>query len=512
MIQAMYNGVSGLRAHKTMMDVISNNIANVNTVGYKAAQVSFREAFSQTLRGGSAPSGGGVGGTNPAQLGLGVAVGSVDVSQNQGSLQPTGKLTDLAVEGNGFFILSDGSSQSYSRDGSFTIDRDGNLVSSSGLKVLGWMANPQTGVINTLEPVNPSMAVRVPVGQLSRQTSQITYGGNLDSKTIPGETRSVSALIYDSLGTAHTLSLEFEKIQNPLRTQESYANPTDVVATADTTLSVILGKGTSSEQTTVLTVSAGTTAAQLAALIDGAGNVDAELVDRGASVPPAERYYISAQSDAGDGRQVTIPPTGTVSATFCPPTNKWTWSATEAGLDVGIGTLNFDGTGKNPTSTGGIVLNLQNGASAPLSIKVNFEAISQLSGPTTVSGTSQDGLPLGMLETFTIGKDGVISGVFTNGQSQALAQVALATFNNPGGLSKIGNNVLVESSNSGPAQIHEPAVGSMGRVMGGFLESSNVDLPTEFANMIVAQRGFQANSRIITTSDEILMELVQLKR
>jgi len=408
MIQAMYNGVSGLRSHKTMMDVISNNIANINTIGYKAARVSFKEMFSQTLKGATAPRSGGSGGTNPAQIGLGSSIGSIDVSQNQGSLQPTGKITDLAIEGNGCFIMSDGQGMFYSRDGSFIIDSAGNLVSAgSGLKVLGWKADRVTGAIDSTSPISSASVISLPVGQLARQTTEVTYGGNLDSSMAAGETHSVSALIYDSLGTKHTLWVTFTKN-----------------ATA----------------------------------------------------------------------------------------NEWAWEAVEGGAAVGSGTITFDGTGKSPSASGTISLPLTNGANTPLGSTLSFGAITQLAGDTTVSATSQNGLPLGMLDSFTIGKDGVVSGVFTNGTSQPLAQIALSVFSNPSGLNKVGNNLLVESSNSGLPQIGQPSVGSIGKVIAGFLESSNVDLPTEFANMIVAQRGFQANSRIITTSDEILQELVQIKR
>lgn len=415
MIQAMYNGVSGLRAHKTQMDVISNNIANVNTVGFKSSRVNFQEMFNQTLRGASAPKDAGLGGTNPAQIGLGSSVGSIDVSQSQGSLQPTGKNTDMAIEGNGFFILGDGQAKFYSRDGSFTLDSAGNLVSAgTGLKVLGWMADA-AGAVHSTAPVTPSSSISLPIGQMSiaKQTSRLTLGGNLDSSMATGVSKSVTAEIYDSLGKAHTLAVEFTK-------------------------------------------------------------------------------------SAGDG--------------------EWNWEAASpdaaVGVPVGSGIVNFNSSGGCITGGDWIALTLANpnGAVNPLIVDLDFNSLTQLSGYTTVSPTHQNGLPLGMLDSFTVGKDGIVSGVFTNGMSQTIGMVALAQFSNPAGMSKVGNNLLNESGNSGLPQIGEPSVGSMGKVVAGFLESSNVDLPTEFANMIVAQRGFQANSRIITTADEILQELVTLKR
>ncbi|HET6454782.1 MAG TPA: flagellar hook protein FlgE [Armatimonadota bacterium] len=416
MIQAMYNGVSGLRAHKTQMDVISNNIANINTIGFKASRVNFREMLSQTVQGAKAPKPGGTGGTNPVQIGLGTSIGSVDASISQGSLISTGKATDVAIEGNGYLILGDGSGKYFTRDGSLTLDSEGVLVSAgSGLKVLGWMADPFTGVIDNAAPISASSAIRLPVGQLAicRQTTSLTYGGNLDSNTAAGGSQIISGQVYDSLGAPHTLTVSLIKTANP---------------------------------------------------------------------------------------------------------SVWDWVADSPDADpavpVGSGSITFDSNGNCLTSSGlvSLTLALANGATNPIDMSLSFQSITQLAGNTTVSATSQNGLPLGGLDSFSIGKDGVISGSFTNGMSQPLGQMALAQFSNAAGLTKAGNNLLIESSNSGLPQIGQPSEGSLGNITAGFLESSNVDLPTEFAAMIVAQRGFQANSRIITTSDEILQELVQLKR
>jgi len=184
------------------------------------------------------------------------------------------------------------------------------------------------------------------------------------------------------------------------------------------------------------------------------------------------------------------------------------------GEPMGSGTLAFDAHGKPTTSDLSISMSLANagGATNPLAFTVNVQNVSQLAGSPDVQAVRQDGLALGTLETISIGQDGVISGRFTNGLTQSLAQLAMADFRNPAGMAKAGNNLWLESSNSGLAQVGVPGVGSRGTITAGFLEMSNVDLPTEFTNMIVAQRGFQANARLITTSDEVLQELVQLKR
>ncbi len=420
MIQAMYNSVSGLRAHKQEMDVIANNIANVNTVGFKSSRATFKEMLSETLRGATAPkansAGGSVGGTNPVQVGLGTTIGSIDSNMTQGSLLATGKPTDVAIEGNGFLMLGDGVGKYYTRDGAFQLDAEGNVVAAgSGLKVLGWSADPTTGIIDDTQPITPSTGLKLQVGHLAmaRQTSEMAFSGNLNSSTPAGEIYATGAQIYDSLGTRHNLNIKFTKLGGP---------------------------------------------------------------------------------------------------------GQWFWEATSpdqaVGSTAGNGTISFGADGRCLTGSGSAVLTLANanGAVNPLRVALDFSPMKQLSGDATASPTSQDGLSLGVLASFSVGKDGVVSGMFTNGLTQKLAKIALAQFSNPAGLARSGNNQLTETSNSGLPQIGQPGAGSLGAIAAGFLESSNVDLPTEFANMIVAQRGFQANSRVITTSDELLQELVQLKR
>ncbi|MHB0912662.1 MAG: flagellar hook protein FlgE [Armatimonadota bacterium] len=516
MIQAMYNGVSGLRAHKTQMDVISNNIANINTIGFKSSRVNFREMFNQTIKGATAPKAGGVGGVNPAQIGLGTSIGSIDISQIQGSLQPTGKSTDVAIEGNGYLILGDGVGKYYTRDGSFMLDGDGNLVSAgSGMKVLGWMADQSTGVIDSTQPVSAASSLRLPVGQLAiaRQTTSVTYGGNINASAEAGDSYSVSAQAYDSLGVAHPLSVTFTKLQVPMITQ-GYANTTTTVGSG--VVSITVGTDTP----VAVNMAAGDDLQDLCDAINASGaDVTASIANDG---PVGSEYSLVLEST--NGKQVTVASTlagGAVTPTFSfdsTQDGRWDWEASSAdaasGSTVGSGVLAFDPMGKSTVAEGDVSLTLarSNGATNPIAAKLSFSPITQLKGDTTVSTLTQNGLPLGMLDSFTIGKDGTISGSFTNGMNQALGQIALAQFSNPSGLSKAGNNVLVETSNSGLPQIGQPSVGSLGKITAGFLESSNVDLPTEFTNMIVAQRGFQANSRIITTSDDILQELVQLKR
>jgi len=413
MLQAMFSGVSGLSAFQTEMDVISNNIANISTTGYKTSRVNFDDVFSQTIKGAAAGSNG-MGGTNPVQIGVGVTIGSIEVNQTQGSLQPTGKSTDCAIEGQGYFMIGDGKERFYSRDGSFSLDPSGNLVSAAtGMNVLGWTAD-SSGVIDSTSSVTAGSAIKLPLGQMtiSKQTSSVTYGGNINADTPVGNSYTVSSEIIDSLGKAHPLAVTFTRTSG----------------------------------------------------------------------------------------------------------QDWSWTAASADADpatpVGSGTVSFDTAGKCVSAPLALNLTLANpnGASPNITLQGVMSGATMSYGPSTLSTVAQDGFQTGALNGFSIGKNGVITGTFTNGMTQDLGRVALATFANPAGLSKSGGNLLTESANSGTAQVGQPSVAGMGTISSGFLEASNVDLSTEFATMILGQRAFQANSKIITTADQMLQELVQLKQ
>lgn len=421
MIQAMYSGIAGLKAFKSSLDVIGNNIANVNTIAYKAGRVTFKEALSQTISGGTGAFEG-RGGTNPVQVGLGVSVGSIDSNMTGGSPQSTGRDTDLMVNGAGYFVLADAGKRVFSRDGSFALDGQNNLVSaSSGMKVLGWAADPLTGAINTSAEVNGNSGINIPIALMSnaRATSQFNIGGNFSLSAPVGTTEQVQSPVYDSLGSVHNLEINFTRA--------------------------------------------------------------ADDPDTGAAIWD----YTITSPDA----------TGVVKS----------------------GSITFDSGGASKTASVDIALQLTtpNGSAQPLKLKIDTSGLSCLGtmdGKSTVSpGGNNDGLPLGTLESYSIGQDGVITGLFSNSSMRPLGKIAIAVFTNPSGLNRQGNNILSESPNSGTARIGEAGFGGRGLISSGFLESSNVDLAQEFANMIIAQRGFQANSRIITTSDQVLQELVQMK-
>ncbi|MGE5632247.1 MAG: flagellar hook protein FlgE [Caulobacteraceae bacterium] len=473
MMRSMFSGVSGLRAHQLKMDVIGNNIANVNTVGYKSQRATFQEVFNQTLRGAGSPQAG-KGGTNPQQVGLGISLSSIDTFHIRGAVQRTDNLTDLAINGDGFFMLSnsaDGLSRSYTRAGNFSLDDDGNLVAANGYKVLGYMVDPDTGVLKSqLEGLKISKAEMV----AAKATTKAGFEGNLDNQikkmtaaisfvendaasdqddavALPDGSKfwETTSTVYDSLGGKHTLKFTFVR-----------------GVAADGSLT-------------------GATDSQWGVLI-----YDQDQ----------KKYY---RKDATAG-------------TMGIATSTTAQTAANAGdflfhLDYNTdGTLNTAGT----TTNGGVVKLAIPGinGSQNFPVTVDFSQITQFANESNAAITSSDGYPQGSLDTFSIGPTGEISGIFTNGMSKIIGQVALAVFKNPAGLEKTAENMYQVTPNSGDPIVGLPGSSGLGSINEGTLEMSNVDISNEFAEMISTQRGFQANSRIITTSDEMLQELVNLKR
>lgn len=434
MMRSMFSGVSGLRAHQTRMDVIGNNVANVNTVGFKSGRVTFQEIFSQTLKGASSPdSVTGRGGTNPMQIGLGLGVGAVDTITTRGSLQRTDNPTDMSIEGDGFFIAKGGSADTFkfTRAGNFGIDKLGNLVTGSGLNVYGWQAlkTDGSGEFDAEKPIEPlnlySDAYRNKRIIAAKATSTAELSGNLDAAkavaAIPAtptadEIFSVPMTVYDSLGNDYKVSVEYWK-----------TGATAAGSTWDWRISTGSGYSTTSGTGTITF------------------NADG-IITAGAN-PPA--------------------------ITFTP--------AAATGTDA-FQTL-FD-----------------------------FSKITSFSADNSVKPKSVDGYPSGSLVTFSVGSDGILTGIYDNGQQQSLGLLAVSGFENPSGLQKIGDNMYIPTTNSGDYKAVRAGSNGVGTLNPGTLEMSNVDLSKEFTEMIITQRGFQANSRIITTSDEMLQELVNLKR
>jgi len=461
----MFSGVSGLRAHQLKMDTIGNNIANVNTVGYKSQRATFQEVFNQTLRGAGSPQAG-KGGTNPQQVGLGISLSSIDTFHIRGAVQRTDNLTDLAINGDGFFILSnsaDGLSRSYTRAGNFSLDDDGNLVAANGYRVLGYMVDPDTNVLKSqLEGIKISKSEMV----AAKKTSYANFEGNLDNSiekltattvptfgggtiTIPSGTKywETTTTVYDSLGGKHTLKYTFVR-------------------------------GLDENGT-----------------IDAAEDSDwcVFIYDQ-----DAKAYYRS--SGTGKTSMDTTTTTGVDAVQDFAFHLKF-------GPDGLLSTTDSENGGKVKLTVPG-----KNGSGDIAGIDIDFTKLTQFANESNAAVTSSDGYPQGSLDTFSIGPTGEINGIFTNGMSKIIGQIALAVFKNPAGLEKTAENMFQVTPNSGDPIIGLPGSSGLGSLNSGTLEMSNVDISNEFAEMISTQRGFQANSRIITTSDEMLQELVNLKR
>ncbi|WP_041866015.1 flagellar hook protein FlgE [Sediminispirochaeta smaragdinae] len=461
MMRSLYAGVSGLQNHQTRMDVIGNNISNVNTVGFKKGRVNFQDLLSQTMSGAARPTDE-VGGVNPKQVGLGMNVASIDTVHTQGSLQTTGIMTDIAIQGDGFFIERSGDKEFYTRAGAFGLDENGTLVNpSNGLRVQGWMAQDVDGrtFINTATDVEDLV---IPVGSKdpARATGEVDLACNLDKRTplIPAGagdadvaegTWSIDKTIYDSFGEEHVLRINFTRVAG---TENQWQGSVTVDPDAEAPTNTLVDIGEANNDTNTFVVefdNLGT----LQAAVDGQG----DRIDNGT-------------------------------------------------LQVNVA---FDVAGATPEAGAPVrqdmVLNLGDVGSV-------VDTITQFAEKSSTKAFKQDGYGMGYLESFKIDQSGVITGVYSNGANRTLGQVALASFTNPGGLEKAGESTFVVSNNSGEARIGESGVAGKGKLIAGALEMSNVDLAEQFTDMIVTQRGFQANSRTITTSDQMLQELLTLKR
>lgn len=418
MIRSMFTAISSLNLHQKYLDVVSNNLANANTTGYKSSRVMFQDQFAQMMAPGSAPTAT-QGGINPTQIGLGVGMGYVTPDFTQGTLQSTGRNLDLAVEGDGFFVYGQDAGRRYSREGSMGLDSDGFLVNSTtGLRTQGWLADA-AGVIDTNAPVDD---IQIDSSRsLAKATANVLLGGNLSAATDGAGTASVTMGVYDSLGALQNAAVRFTR-----------------------------------------------------------GGV------------------------AGA------------------PTNVWTWqvmnTATPPVAGTGTGTVTFDANGQVSTVTPPTVGTAATipgsaGSTTPIPVTFDFTKMTQLTSTTSATVTSQDGLAAGSVTDVYISQsDGGVSLVYSNGLSEKVGQVALGRFTNPAGLMQSEGTTFMAGLNSGDAQIGAAASGGRGTIAASHLEASNVDMAQEFTNMILAQRGFQASSRVITTSDEILQELVNLKR
>lgn len=404
-------GLSGLNAASKQLEVIGNNVSNANTVGFKQSRAEFADVFANSLSGGGA-----------SQIGIGTKVSNVAQQYTQGNITATNNSLDIAINGGGFFRMSNNGSITYSRNGQFQMDKEGYIVDASSKRLTGYSAGP-TGGLSTGAPAE----LRIDTADLQPSaTTEIVGLINLDSrKTVltaagfdPADPttyhNSTAVTVFDSLGNSHTLQSFFVK-----------------------------------------------------------------------TAPGVWDVFTAA-----DGVSTTTLPTPTA-------------------------TMTFTGTGINPTVTPAnaapVSFAVTTGATTPVPMTIDFSGSTQFGSNFSVNTLSQDGYTSGRLAGFNTGSDGIITGRYTNGQSQILGQVALANFVNPNGLQSLGGNAWAESSISGPPLVGAPNTASLGVLQSASLEDSNVDLTAELVNMITAQRVYQANAQTIKTQDQVLQTLVNLR-
>lgn len=517
MMRSLYSGVSGVKGHQTRMDVVGNNIANVNTTGFKSGRVTFADTLSQTQSSASAPAGN-LGGTNPKQIGLGVGVSTIDTLFTDGAVQATGKNTDLCLSGNGLFVVKNGSETYYTRNGAFEFDQDGNYVMpGNGLKVQGWMGTD--GVVSTTGAVTD---IVIQTGKMmeAKATEKSVYSYNIKANppiiTSYSFTNSGTTYVrsspadsgkYIAADTNQPVTVTFSDGTKTTYTSGVYTIGRSLPVTTSFNFYDSLG---SVHTATVLLEKAdvGTLTYQ-----DASGNPitktgTAWSVSLGSTVTVTESDG-STTTYALGGDTLTFDEDGILrEATNFTPTTALTADANSAI------TPSYTPTQTSGTSAATIALTATitapNGSSTPQKITLDYSNVTSYADINTINALS-DGNAAGTLKSVSINDSGVITGVYTNGVRQSEAQVAVAQFANVSGLTKTGNSLYQASNNSGTANVKSAA--DLGcSITPSALEMSNVDIANEFSDMIITQRGFQSNSKIITVSDEMLETMINMKR
>ena len=497
MLGSLYSGISGLNASSAAMSVIGDNIANVSTTGFKSSSMSFSSMFSQSL-----------GEATANAAGSGVQVASITENWTSGSFENTGNGTDLAISGKGLFVVeNDNGEQFYTRAGNFSFNSDGDLVNPDGLLVQGYQINDGGG-LGALSNIN----IAGDNTYRNEATENITIGLNLDSSSDVGETYETTITINDSLGNDIPLTMEFIKIEGYNAWAATSAIPTGT-GSANFGLSV---DAQTAAQDVLDAVNAVTDTDPASASIAAAQAEYDAMIAANAATPGTysseEIYAAYAVLDAV--RTAALDPANTTAADI------------EAAVvnvvnDLDFFTLEFDSTGTlTNTADQTIALTLTNGAIASQPITLDLVDgtntsngnVTGFPSETMMSSQSQDGYPAGILQSVSVDELGYVTGSYSNGQKINLYRLVLADFPSYQGLSKIGNNLYTASRASGQASIAVVGEGRLGGLTASALELSNVDLAAEFVKMITTQRAYQANSRVISTSDELLTELINIKR
>ncbi|CAM2009349.1 flagellar hook protein FlgE [Acanthopleuribacter pedis] len=429
LLGSFYTGLSGLNANATALNVIGNNLANINTSGYKRSQTNFSQIMSDTIRGVN-------GGGNPIQVGLGVRTSEIVAKFEQGSIQTTGIKTNLAIQGEGFFAVSTGSQTAYTRSGNFGFNNQGFLVAASGGRVQGFMGTNPDGTVDTS---GGNTDMRIDLGEASPPlaTSQVRFVSNLSAEAVNGDTYTSSIEVFDSKGVPHQLSITWTKTPNTGEWTYAFEMPSGTVSPAAP------NQGTG-------------------VVLFGPDGILQEVDGAPVNTIAANRQILITDLDSG-------------------------------AEDI---LFSFD------------LLDIPD----PTDLTQNTSFTTSF-GSTFNTGTiAQNGFGSGVLQDVDFAQDGTMIGFYNNGLTLELGRVALATFNNKLGLKQIDGGFYFPTAASGPASVDGEGTGGRGTVIASSLESSNVDIAEEFTSLIVHQRGYQSNSRTITTTDQLLQEALNLKR
>jgi flagellar hook protein FlgE len=572
---SLFIGLTGLNTHSRKLDIIGNNIANVNTTAFKSSRIMFETLFQRNLSFGTAPTATS-GGINPRQVGNGVGIGAIQRDFNNGSINATGDLRDLAIDGSGFFMVESNGSTFYTRAGSFRQDTEDNLTTATGERLLGYSVDEDFNLITgQLAPLN------IPVGRqtIAEATSNVSIVGNLDKSGDMPTTGSIIDLMGSTLSGPTVLGGGFINASTPLINIDDPSNPGNAQFSAGQTirLTTDASKGGGAIPEADLMVTATTSVQDLMSFLEAAlgiqdtgstnpdgstpgvtvdattgviriiGNVgtenniqistgDLRLVDTDGTTNLGAAFETTQVAEAdGESVRTTVSAFDSLGTSVLvdvvmvldsTPNTGPVWryfveSADDTDLDISVatGTLQFDTEGQIDPLNNSVQVTIDRmntGADTPLSFDLNFLAdngqTTSLATGSSLIGLTTDGLPPGTLETFATGDDGTVVGRFSNGAIRTMGQVVLAKFSNPAGLVDQGGNLFTTGPNSGPAAIANPGQLGLGSVIAGALEGSNVDLGQEFTQMILTSTGYSASSRVIRTTDELLQQLLVLGR
>jgi flagellar hook protein FlgE len=502
-------GLSGLNGAAKSLDVIGNNIANASTVGFKGSQAQFADVYASSLNG--------AGGAN---AGIGSKLSQIAQQFTQGNVEASNNPLDIAINGGGFFRTEMSGVVQYSRNGQFALDKEGYMINAQGAKLTGYSVGPNGQVL-----AGAPIPIKINSGDVAPvATTRVDTQMNLDSSaavpvTMPFDAndptsynKQVPVDVFDSLGNAHVMSLFYAKSATGGRWDVYMAadgvewKAQQVAASAQTDAPTTALRDQWVTDSKATPPVAATLATDLLNYATSAGAVVAAAAAAAGATAAQQAAITAAAASAG----------GT--AGFTPQEVDKAIAAAVKVSPVSVGHLDFDVNGQlsaASSSTLPLVFNMPifppTGSNQTLPINIGFTGTTQYGAATSEKKTVQDGYTAGHLQRFSAGPDGIVLGQYSNGRSQALGQIVLANFQNPNGLTPLGNNAWAETSASGSPTVGVPNSGSLGVLQSSAVENSNVDLTAELVNMITAQRVYQANAQTIKTQDSVLQTLVNLR-